>query len=205
MQHDATVVAYLRARPDFLAVHPWLYQVLQPPQRVHGVALADHMAAMLAEARTRDAQAERAMASAAADRRAADGFARRVHETVLALMHAPDPGWVARHELAGLLRVDAARLCAEDATSPEGVPAGFVGAMLGQRNALVRAAAAVDHRLHGEAAALAVHEALIRVPGRPVPTMLTLGCRDASGLAGAVSPLLAFLGQAVSAALGRAA
>ncbi len=41
------VAAFLRAHPAWLAEHPELYRLLAPPRRVHGEALADHMAAML--------------------------------------------------------------------------------------------------------------------------------------------------------------
>jgi len=210
------VAAYLRAHPEFLAENPGLYNRLAPPVRLHGPALADHMAVMLQQARTRADSAERAVAETAADRRTAEGFTRRVNDAVVALMRAPDPAWLAAHELAGLLQVDAARLCSEAEHPPAGaarVPRGTVLAALGQRRALVRAAppgrlqgeAAV---LHGEAIALAEQEALLRVPVESGPALLALACRDAGGLAGASTDALAFLGQAVGAALdasGRAA
>ncbi|MGH7115569.1 MAG: hypothetical protein ACREE9_13865, partial [Stellaceae bacterium] len=44
---EEQVVAFLRARPRFLAERPDLYRVLAPPRRVHGEQLADHMAAMI--------------------------------------------------------------------------------------------------------------------------------------------------------------
>ena len=200
---DEDVAAFLRARPDFLAAHPGLYDALEPPRRVHGTALADHMAAMLQQARDRARAAEQAGWDAAADRRAAEGFARRVHEAVLALMRAPDPAWLATHELAGLLRLDTARVCSEAVRPPEGaasVPRGTVAAALGRRASVVRAARP-DAVLHGEAVALAAQEALVRVPLRGGPALLALACRDARDLLGATTDTLAFLGQAVGAAL----
>lgn len=204
MQHTEDVAAYLRAHPGFLAANPALYAVLAPPRRVHGQGLADHMAAMLHQARGQIAEAQRAGADAAADRRAAEGFARRVHDTVVALMRAPDPAWIATHELAGLLGVDAARLCSEFAR-PAGaapLPRGTVAAALGHRPALVRPAQP-DPMLHGEAVALATQEALVRIPLIGGPALLALACRDAQGLAGATTATLAFLGQAIGAALDR--
>ena len=59
------VAAFLRAHPEFLAERPELYRALTPPRRVHGEALADHMAAMLI--------AEREYAGAMAER-VIDGF-----------------------------------------------------------------------------------------------------------------------------------
>lgn len=196
-------MAYLRAHPGFLVDNPALYEGLSPPVRLHGPVLADHMAAMLAHARERAGRAEQALAAVAGERRTADGFARRVNEAVLALMRAPDPVWLATHELAGLLQVDAARLCSEAEAPPWGampVPRGTVAAALGQRRALVRVAQP-DPLLHGEAMALAEREALLRVPLGSGPALLALACRDAVCLAGATTDVLGFLGQAVGAAM----
>lgn len=209
------MLAWLQANPAFLVDHPHLYDVLDPPCRVHGPNLADHMQAMVAQARTRAQRAEHGTTEAAAHRRAAEGFARRVQSTVLALMRAPNPAWLATHELASLLQVDAARLCAETETPPEGlatIPRGTIAATLGQRAALVRPtlrptfspalpATAPDAVLHGEAVALAAEEALVRVPLRAGPALLAIACRDAAGLEGAGTDALTFLGQAVAAAL----
>jgi uncharacterized protein YigA (DUF484 family) len=210
MQQDETasvVAAWLRAHPGFLASNPALYEWLEPPRRMHGPNLADHMVAMVDHARSRAAEAERTgtqdAEKVAASRRAAEGFARRVQSTVLALMRAPDPAWLATHELAGLLQVDAARICMETEAPPEGaatVPRGTIAAALGQRPAIV-GAAQPSALLHGEAVALAAEEALVRVPLRTGPALLAIACRDGHGLAGAGTDTLAFLGQAVAAAL----
>jgi uncharacterized protein YigA (DUF484 family) len=199
------VEAFLRANPGFLAANPALYDVLAPPRRVHGPALADHMAAMLHQARARITEAVRAGSDAAADRRAAEDFSRRVHETVVALMRAADPTWLVMHELPGLLRVDAARLCSE-CGRPEGaapLPRGAVATVLGHRAAVARPARP-DPLLHGEAVALATQEALVRVPLVGGQALLALASRDDQGLAGATTATLAFLGQAIGAALDRA-
>lgn len=195
------VEAFLRANPGWLAAQTALYAEMDPPRRVHGEGMADHMAALLHAARTRAGHLARDAAAAAADRRAAEGFAARVREAVLALMRAPDPCWSVQHDLPALLRLDSARLCVErlqPGASP--VPSGTVAATLGQRQAVMR-----DHALqpllHGEAAALAGREALVRVPLQGAPALLALACRDGRALAGATTPVLAFLGQAVAAAL----
>ncbi len=206
-QDAAGVAAYLRANPGFLADDPALYGSLAPPRRVHGAAFADHMDAMLQRARVRAAELERDAASVAADRRAAEGFARRVQAAVLALMRAAEPAFMATHDLPGLLQVDAARVCAEGAWAPRGaavVPRGTVLGALGQRMAVVRAARP-DAVLHGEAVALAEQEALVRVPAAAGPALLALACRDGQGLAGATTDALSFLGQALGAALDLAA
>ena len=200
------VAGFLRANPGWLAAHPELYAVLEPPARVHGNRLADHMAAMLDRARAGAA----ALEQATVERRAADGFAERVQDAVLAMMGARDLPWCLQHDLPGLLRLDSVRLCAEAgqqglAPAVPGavpVPPGTVAATLGRRRALVRDAVRTP-LLHGEAAALAGREALVRVPLPDSPALLALACRDGRALAGAATPVLAFLGQAVAVALAR--
>ncbi len=200
------VAEFLRANPGWLAAHPELYAVLEPPTRVHGERLADHMAAMLDRARAGAA----ALAHVAVERRAADGFAERVQDAVLAMMGARDLPWCLQHDLPGLLRLDSVRLCAEAGPSAATpvipgavrVPPGTVAATLGRRRAVVRDAVRTP-LLHGEAAALAGREALVRVPLPDAPALLALACRDGRSLAGAATPVLAFLGQAIAVALAR--
>ena len=203
----ATVAAFLRANPGWLAANPELYAALHPPVRVHGERMADHMAAMLDRARAGAA----ALAHATEERRAADSFAERVQEAVLAVMGAQDLAWCLQHDLPGLLWLDGVRLCAEvgqrdgPAAIPGAtrVPPGTVAATLGQRRAVVRDAVRTP-LLHGEAAALAGREALVRVPLPDAPALLALACRDGRALAGAATPVLAFLGQAIAVAVARA-
>jgi uncharacterized protein YigA (DUF484 family) len=58
--------------------------------------------------------------------------------------------------------------------------------------------------LHAEAARLALHDALVRVPGAGAPMLLALASRDARVLDPAQgSGALGFLGRAAAAALGR--
>ncbi len=202
--HDR-VEAFLRANPSWLADNPDLYRVLAPPSRVHGEALADHMAAMV--------MAERAQAAAMAARaddvlaagRAAAGLAGRVQEAVLALLRASDTLDCVTGELPGILAVDAVHLCME-ALLPgvRPLPQGLVDSLLGGRQVLYRDSVTEARRLHAEAAGLAGHDALVLVPGAGPPALLALLARDDQMLdpargAGA----LAFLGRAVAAALGR--
>jgi uncharacterized protein YigA (DUF484 family) len=204
----AHVAAFLRDHPAFLAEHPDLYRVLLPPQRVHGEVMADHMAAML--------RAERGHAAAMADRadgvlaagRAAAGLAARVQAAVLALIRAPDPADCVSAEMPGILAVDAAALCMED---PDGLmqgvrrlPPGKIAALLGGRDVVFRDAPLDSVLLHAEAAALARHDALIRVPGSGPAAIIALVTRDSRTLDPAQGAgALAFLGRAVAAALGR--
>jgi uncharacterized protein len=204
----ALVAAFLRDHPSFLSENPELYRVLVPPHRVHGDVLADHMAAML--------RAERGHATAMADRadgvlaagRAAAGLAARVQAAVLALIRAPDAADCVSAEMPGILAVDAASLCMED---PDGLmqgvrrlPPGKVAALLGGRDVVFRDSPLDSVLLHAEAAALARHDALIRVPGNGPAALLALVTRDSRTLDPAQGAgALGFLGRAVAAALGR--
>jgi uncharacterized protein YigA (DUF484 family) len=199
------VAAFLRAHPRFLADNPDLYGGLVPPRRVHGETLADHMTAMVLTARAHaSAMAERADDVLAAGRASA-GLAARVQEAVLALMRAQDKVDCITTELPSLLAVDSVALCAEaELPGARMLPAGTVARLLGSRAAVFREGGPEADLLHGEAADLAQHEALVLVPGQGPPALLALVVRDGECLnptqgAGA----LAFLGRAVAAALGR--
>jgi uncharacterized protein YigA (DUF484 family) len=194
----AFVAAFLRANPDWLAEHPELYQVLAPPQRVHGEGLADHMAAMLR------AERERADFVLAAGRAAA-GLAARVQDAVLALLRSRDAADCVSGEMPGILAVDAAHLCVEgEHPGARRLPAGTVGRLLDGRAVVFRDAPVDARLLHEEAAGLARHDALVRVPGEGAPALLALLARERHALdpAQGAGPL-AFLGRAVAAALGR--
>lgn len=200
------VAAFLRANPGFLAERPELYRALMPPRRVHGEALADHMAAMLsAERAFAGAMAERADGVLAAGRAAA-GMAQRVQEAVLALIRSRDPVDCITGDLPALLAVDAASLCVE-ALWPHArfLPHGEVARLMGGRAVVFDAGDAADGaRLHGEAAHLARHSALLRLPGEGPPALVALAARDAASLDPAQGlGSLAFLARAIAAALGR--
>ena len=197
------VDAFLRRHPGWLARRPELYEALDPPQRVHGERVADHMAAMLGAARSRAARLAESAERTTDERRAAAGLAERVQAAVLALMRAADPADCIAHEWPGLLGLDAVALCVEaNRVGFRPLPPGAVEAALGRRAAVVRPGAG-NAVLHGEAAALARVEALVRVPLRGPAALLALACRDGRGLAGG-GGTLGFLGQAAAAALDRA-
>jgi uncharacterized protein YigA (DUF484 family) len=201
----AEVAAFLRAHPGFLTAHPDLYQVLTPPQRVHGETLTDHMAAMLAAAR-HDAAGMAARADSVLQAgRATAGMAARVQQAVLALFGAPVVGDCVAAAFPALLAVDAASLCAEgDLPGARPLPAGMVASLLGSRAVVLRPGGVEAPLLHGEAARLARHEALVLVPGEGTPVLLALVSRDALALDPAQGTgALGFLGRAVAAALGR--
>jgi uncharacterized protein YigA (DUF484 family) len=199
------VTAWLRANPHYLAERPDLYRWLAPPERVHGDGMADHMAAML--------RAERAHAAAMAERaddvlaagRAAAGLAARVQEAVLALIRAADPIDCVTSELPALLGVDAASVAME-ALRPgaRALAEGSVATLLGGRSVLFRDAPQQPRMIHGEAAELAAHDVLVRIPGEGPPALLALVARDRRAIDPAQGAgALAFLGRAVGAAMGR--
>ena len=191
------VAAFLRANPAWLARNPELYRVLAPPERVHGDELADHMAAML---RTERARTDGLVAAG----RAAAGVAGRVQEAVLMLLRSADVTDCISGALPAILGIDAAHLCMEAAhPGARLLPEGTVRGLLDGRDVVFRDAPADARRLHAEAAGLARHDALIRVPGDP-PALLALLARDRCALDAVQGAApLAFLGRAVAAALRR--
>ena len=202
MTADPTIAAeietYLRANPGFLASRPGLYAALNPPARVHGARLADHMAAMLAAARTRAAQAEVQAEHVLAASRAAACVGERVQAAVLAALAAPDLAECVAEVWPGLLGVDAATLCCE-AGRPRWrhVPPGTVVSLLGRRPVAFRDQPADAALLHAEAALLAERDVLVAVPGHAA--MLALVSRDRDRLPG--TQAYVFLGQVIAALL----
>ncbi|HTR17879.1 MAG TPA: hypothetical protein VMI52_12715 [Acetobacteraceae bacterium] len=203
-ERDESIAAFLRANPSWLAERPELYRCLAPPQRVHGERLADHMAAMVqaerAQAAAMTAQAEAVLAAC----RATTALTLRVQEAVLALMRSPDPADCVAVEMPGLLGVDAATLCAEGfRPGLRHLPPGHIERLLAGRDVAFRAMPDDAPLLHAEAALLARHDALVRVPAAS-PTLLALACRDPWPLSPQGAGALGFLGRALAAALERA-
>lgn len=202
---SASVAAFLRANPDWLARNPDLYRILTPPVRVHGEVLADHMAAMVHAERAHAAAMEERADDVLAAGRAAAGMASRVQEAVLALLRAADPLDCVSGEMPSILAVDSAHLCVEaimPGTLP--LPSGTVARLLGGRQVLFRETVTDTRRLHAEAAGLAGHDALVAVPSHGPPALLALLARDRTVLDPVRgSGALAFLGRAIAAAMGR--
>lgn len=199
------VAAFLRHHPSFLADNPDLYRVLTPPLRVHGEAFADHMAAMI--------RAERAHSAAVAARadgvivagRAAAGLTERVQEAVLSLMATDGVADWVETVLPSVLGLDAAMLCVEHyLPGTRRLPAGTVLRLLGRRDVVFRDRPADAALIHAEAASLARHDALVRVPGEGGETraMLALASRTRAILnPNGGTAALTFLGRAVGSAL----
>ena len=193
------VEAYLRAHPGFLAERPELYAGLAPPRRVHGAVFADHMDAMLAQARLRAAEMEARASDVLAAGRAASGIAERVQEAVLALLHAADPAECVTETWPGLLGIDAAALCCEGIRPRwRTLPSGAIRVLLRQRSLVFRDRPADAPLLHAEAAMLAERDALIELPGT---ALLALVSRDPAALPATLA--WGFLGRALGARLER--
>lgn len=199
------VAAFLRAHPSWLADHPEMYRVLVPPRRVHGDVLADHMAAMLRAERARAAELVERADGLLAGRRAAAGMVARVQRAVLALMLSPDPIDCLGGELPAILGLDAVALCVEAAwPGARPLPPGTLARLLGSGDVVFRDAPADAAAMHGEAARLARHDAVIRVPLAGTVAALALAARDRLLLESGEDPAaLTFLGRAVGAALAR--
>lgn len=202
------VTAFLQAHPDFLAERPDLFRLLDPPRRIHGERLADHMAAMLYAERRRVRSLEAEMDAAVTAGRAGHGLTIRVRLAVLALMRCQDVVETVTQELPALLGIETCTLLGEvpDRRGVVRLPRGMVARLLGPgKDALVRATLTETELLHQEAAALVTRDALARVPvWTGHPTLLAIGARDPGALpARQVTATLAFLGRAVAAALAR--
>lgn len=204
----AEVERFLRANQKFLAERPALYALLDPPRRLHGEALADHMQARIEAGAAREAALARQIEALLAAGRANMAAAARIQRAVLALLAAPEP-LAAIAELPDLLGVESLGLCAERPAPPgfRTLEEGALARLLpGAMPAVLRAAPEPDASLHGEAAPLVCSDALLRLPdmdGRPA--LLALGAREAHAFQpGQATDLLQFLAAAVAAALGRA-
>ncbi len=199
------VAAFLRENPSWLAENPELYRALTPPRRIYGEPLADHMAAMLRAERAHAAEMARRADFILAAGRATAGLIARVQEAVLALMRATDTLDCLSGELPGVLGLDAVALCVEaHLPGARSLPPGTVAAALGGRDVVFRDAPADAAVMHAEAARLARHDALVRVPAPGSPALLALVARDRSLLEpGQGAGALAFLGRAAATALAR--
>ncbi len=214
------VARFLAENPDWLATQTDLYEVLSPPRRVYGDTLADHMAAMIDAARQQAASMTARAETVLQAGRAALGLADRVREAVLALIRATDLGECVAGDLPRLLGIDSALLWVEgparglsERLLARSLPSGTVVRLLGRRDVRVRIAPRDGGSLHGEAAPLAAHDALLRVTVRDQPPMLlALASRDAQVLqdglpasvtggtaGGGGAAALAFLGAALAA------
>lgn len=203
----AFVEAFLRDNPGFLAARPALYALLDPPSRVHGERLADHMQARIDASVAREAALGRQVEGLLANGRTNMAVAARIHRAVLALMAAPDPASV-MPTLADLLGVEVVSLCAERPAPPgfRTLEPGTVAALLAGRDAALRAPPSDAAMLHGEAHPLVESDALLRLEGAAGdrPALLALGAREPEKFQpGQATDLLQFLAACVGTALRR--
>lgn len=208
MPDPAAVAEFLRAHPAFLAERPELYRALDPPHRVHGERMADHMAAMLTAERRRVRGLEAEIDAAVNAERAGHGLTIRVRLAVLALMRCGDVPEAVTQEMPALLGIETCTLLSEapDRRGVVRLRRGDAARLLpAGRDAVVRPAPAEAELIHQEAAPLVKRDALARVPvWTGHPTLLALGARDPNALPAKQSTAtLAFLGRAVAAALAR--
>ncbi len=204
----AAVAAFLHAHPEFLCERPELYRTLEPPRRIHGERMADHMAAMLAAERRRTRGLEAEMGAALYAERATHGLTIRVRLAVLALMRCGDVPEAVTQEMPALLGIETCTLLSEapDRRGVVRLERGAAARLLRPgRDAVVRPAPTDAELIHQEAAPLVRRDALARVPvWTGHPTLLALGARDPNALPAKQSTAtLAFLGRAVAAALAR--
>jgi uncharacterized protein len=194
---------FLRAHPAFLAENPELYRVLLPPARVHGADVEDHMAAMIsaqrAHAQAMQTETDRVLTAG----RAQAGLAARVQEAVLALIEHASVADCVCGEFPRALAVDAAHLCAEWALAgARSLARGSIAALFGRSFVLFDCDPAWRATLHGEAAGLAGHQVLIRLPDHDA--LIALAARDGETLDPAMGiGCWQFLARAVAAALAR--
>jgi uncharacterized protein YigA (DUF484 family) len=198
----ARVAAYLRAHPSFLTDNPSLYASLAPPRRVHGPVMADHLDAMVRQARRHATDMEAKAEAVLAAGRAATGIADRVQEAVLAAISAPDPVEFVGETLPGLLGVDAASLASECARPRwRRLPPGLVNGVPRSKPVVFRDRPADAALLHAEAALLAERDVLVLLPGGS-PALLALVSRDAAAIpAQQGTQALAFLGRVLATLL----
>jgi uncharacterized protein len=197
------VRAYLRANPAFLAENPELYRVLLPPARVYGANVEDHMAAMLsaqrAHALAMQTETDRVLTAG----RAQAGLSARVQEAVLALIEHPVVAECIASEFPRTLAVDAANLCAETRLpGARPLKRGSIAALFGRNPVVFDCDPDWRAALHGEAAGLAGHQVLIRLPG--LDALVALAARHGETLDPSQGiGCWQFLARAVAAALSR--
>ena len=141
--------------------------MLDPPRRVHGERLADHMAAMLAAERRRVRGLEAEIDAAVSAERAGHGLTIRVRLAVLALMRCGDVPEAVTQEMPALLGIETCTLLSEapDRRGVVRLPRGAAARLLRPGlDAAVRPAPLEAELIHQEAAPLVKRDALVRVP-----------------------------------------
>lgn len=208
---EASVVAYLKAHPDFLQRHPDVLAKLVPPSRYDGDSVTDLQVSIIARLREELDDMRGCAEHLISTTRSNMSTQTRTHEAVLALLGAQSMADLARvvaEDLPPLLDVDVAGLAFDlgDEALPvltvaaiARPPAHTVSRLLGERAVLLKSAGAGEPELFGTAAPTVQSAALVRltVAGAP-PGLLLLGSRtERTFHPGQATDLLTFLGAVV--------
>jgi uncharacterized protein YigA (DUF484 family) len=204
-----SVIAYLRAHPNFLTEHPEIMEVLTPPKRSAGDGVIDMQHFMLERLRGEVGRLRSYHSELISTSRTNQSVQTRVHAAVVAIIAANSFERLIQlvtRELAGLLDVDVVTLCIETSGGPSPTTPGVqllvpgsVDQLLGAGQAArLRANVVGDPAIFGSFAPMVHSEALVRIkPSAGAPDgVIAFGSRDPSGFTEEHSTeLLFFLAQ----------
>lgn len=209
---DEQVVAFLRARPDFLQTHADLIDVLALPAEFKGRNVVDLRQAMMDRLQDELQRLRDHRGQLLANARANQSAQSQTHRAVLAMLEAPNFEHlihIVTRDLPQILAVDAVTLCVE-VNGPDtlGQPAtpgvrrlerGAVDALMGPGEDLLLIDAAPQTRdVFGAAADLVRSQALVRLhTSHTAPAgLLAIGSRERTRFhAGQGTELLNFLAR----------
>jgi hypothetical protein len=194
---EASVLAWLRANPDFFQRHPDLVVGLTPPAREFaraqegGGEIVDLQHVMLTRLKAEVGRREDACNELIDAGRSNMQSQARIHDAALALLGALSLDHLIERvatDLPVILDIDTSALCLENGevarATADGIrvlPKGAIDGLLGVgKPALLRANVSGDSRLFGESAGLVRSDALLRLKVREgMPhALLALGSRD---------------------------
>ncbi len=204
-----SVIAYLRAHPNFLNEHPEVMDVLTPPRRSAGDGVIDMQHFMLERLRGEVGRLRSYHSELISTSRTNQSVQTRVHAAVVAIIAANSFERLIQlvtRELAGLLDVDVVTLCIETSGGPTPTTPGVqllvpgsIDQLLGiGQTARLRSSVAGDPAIFGSFAPLVHSEALVRIkPAAGAPDgVIAFGSRDPNGFTEEHSTeLLFFLAQ----------
>lgn len=210
---DATVAAYLRRNPDFLARHTDLLDVLEPPRRVNGEGVVDLQQFMLDRLRNEMARLRESRDDLIYTGRANMVAQARVHEATLAMLACTSFEHLIETvatDLSVILDLDTVTIGVEQASDGptpcrfrgvQQLEPGTVDAVLGAgRGYAFVSKIAGDPAIFGAGAGLVHSAALLRleISSATPPAVLALGSREAEHFEpGQGSELLQFLARAL--------
>ncbi len=186
------VVAFLRARPNFLLEHPFLLENLTPPENRHGEGVPDFQQFMLKRLQANYDWLKQQQRELIANSRANLHSISRVHQAVLLLIEATSFGDLAQlilHDFVDIFDVDAVALLIEsdNPIQPELqkqgvriVQPGMTEFWLEEESVIMDSDITGDPIIFGPAAPLVRSQLLLRLELMPeVPLgMMALGSRD---------------------------